>query len=66
MDEFQAAVIIAQAACPEATYRFVSANTMRFNFRNQEAVRLFISGIAFYPRLQAVVEGTEVLVTYVD
>lgn len=66
MEELQAAVLIAIAACPDARYRSVGQSSIVFTFVREEGVQLFLCGLAFYPRLRPVVVGTEVVVTYLD
>jgi hypothetical protein len=66
MEELQAAVIIAIAACPEVEHRFISAESVRFRFVRKEGLENFLLGINYYQRLQLVVLDLEVIVSYVD
>ncbi|NJL09676.1 MAG: hypothetical protein HC908_04145 [Calothrix sp. SM1_7_51] len=66
MEELQATVIIAIAACPNVEHRFISAESVRFRFARKEGLENFLRGISYYQRLQAVVADLEVIVTYVD
>lgn len=66
MEELQGAVIIAQAACPDVRFTLLSETTGLFIFQSETGVELFLRGIAYLPRLSAVVNGTEVIVSYLD
>jgi hypothetical protein len=55
MEELQAAVIIAIAACPDVRFVAVSETAMRFTFERPEGVELFIRGLEYYSRLRAAV-----------
>jgi hypothetical protein len=66
MEELQAAVMIAIAACPEVRHRFVSSESVAFSFARRQGMENFLRGISYYPRLQAIVFELEVVITYVD
>lgn len=66
MEELQAAVLIAIAACSEVRIYQISEVSIAFTFRSEEGLQLFVNGLVFYPRLRPVVVGTEVVVTYLD
>ena len=66
IEELQAAVLIALAACPDVRYRLISETSIAFTFQSEKGVQLFVNGIAFYPRLRPVVAGVEVVVIYID
>lgn len=65
MDDFQAAMVIALACCPEVEYEFKSNNII-FSFQRSEGLKIFLDAIAFYPRLRVMAIDKKVLVTYID
>lgn len=66
MEELQAAVLIAIAACPNVRFIAVSEASMRFTFERPEGIELFVRGLEYYSRLRAAVIDLEVIVTYLD
>lgn len=66
MEELQAAVLIAIAACPDVRQRLISETSIAFTFQSEKGVQLFLNGLAFYPRLRPAVVGVEVVVIYID
>ncbi len=67
MEEIQAALMIAIAACSEIEYRFTSEfDSVRLRFVKEEGLRLFLQGVRTLSRLQVVVNNLEVIITYLD
>lgn len=66
MEELQAAVLIAIAACPNVRFMAMSETSMRFAFERREGIELFLRGLEYYSRLRAVAVELEVVVTYLD
>jgi hypothetical protein len=66
LEELQAAVLIAIAACPNVRFMAVSETSIRFTFEQKQGVELFARGLEYYPRLRAVVVDLEVIVAYLD
>lgn len=66
MEELQAAVLIAIAACPDVRIYQMSETSIVFTFQSEKGVRLLLNGLVFYPRLRPVAVGVEVVVTYLD
>lgn len=67
MEELQAALLIAMAACNEVKYQFTSEGvSLRLVFVRKDGQESFLRAIGTFPRLQTLVVDLSVIVTYLD